>query len=185
MLYDPPKTTLYVCTVLLLHTAGVIICTTILPDTNPTPPLEFPSDGLHVRIIQAAEPYNLTKPPMFYFGNNETITDGPINMFQEAIERQLDDGVSKPSSQPINVIAKISENYTENYIENKYYNNHLDSWTSITLTLIVLIILAIIVLTCSALCLKKVHNLKISKRQLLIEDCDDSVMKDLIHIQRV
>lgn len=168
MLYDPSKTTLYVCTV-LLHTAGLIICTTIEPDTNPTPPLEFPSDGLHVRIIQAAEPYNLTKPPMFYFENDETRTDG----------------VLKPSSLPINVIAKISENYTENYIENKYYNNHIDSWTSITLTLIVLIVIAVMVLACSALCLKKVQNLKISKRQLLIEDCDDSVMKDLIHIQRV
>jgi hypothetical protein len=182
MLYDPPKTTLYVCTILLLHTVGVIICTTILPDTNPTPPLEFPSDGLHVRIIQAAEPYNLTKPPMFYFGNDETITERPTNKLQEAIEKN---GVSKPSSQPINVIAKISENYTENYIENKYYNNHIDSWTSITLSLIVLAVIAVMVLACSALCLKKVQNLKISKRELLIEDCDDSVMKDLIHIQRV
>jgi len=183
MLYDPPKTTLYVCTV-LLHAAGIIICTTIQPDINPTPPLEFPSDGLHVKIIQAPEPYNLTKPPMFYFGN-ETITDGPTNKFQEAIETKINDGVLKPSSLPINVIAKISENYTENYIENKYYNNHIDSWTSIALTLIVLIVLAVMVLVCSALCLKKVQNLKISKRQLLIEDCDDSVMKDLIHIQRV
>ncbi|CAI6345339.1 unnamed protein product [Macrosiphum euphorbiae] len=184
MLYDPPKTTLYVCTVLFLHTVGVIICTTILPDTNPTPPLEFPSDG-HIRIIQAPEPYNLTQPPMFYFGNDDTITDGPINNFQETMENRFNDGVSKQSSQPINVIAKISENYTENYIENKYYNNHIDSWTSITLSLIVLTVIAVMVLACSALCLKKVQNLKISKRELLIEDCDDSVMKDLIHIQRV
>ncbi|XP_025194023.1 uncharacterized protein LOC112593722 [Melanaphis sacchari] len=184
MLYDPPKTTLYVCTV-LLHTASLIICTTIHPDINPTPPLEFPSDGLHVRIVQAVEPYNLTKPPMFNFGNNETITDEPTDKLQEAFKNELNDGVLKPSSQPINVIAKISKNYTENYIENKYYNNHIDSWTSITLTLIVLIVLSVMVLACSALCLKKIQNLKISKRQLLIEDYDDSVMNDLIHIQRV
>lgn len=137
---------------------GVIVGTTILPDTNPTPPLEFPSDGLHVRIIQAPEPYNLTQPPMVYFGNNKTVTDRSINNFQEAIEKQLNDGVSKQSSQPIHVIAKISENYTENYIENKYYNNHIDSWTSITLSLIILTVIAVMVLACSALCLKKVQK---------------------------
>jgi len=92
---------------------------------------------------------------MFYFGNDETIKDGPTNKLQEAIEKH---GVKKPSSQPINVIAKISENYTENYIENKYYNNHIDSWTSITLSLIVLTVIAVLVLACSALCLKKVQK---------------------------
>lgn len=63
----------------------------------------------------------------------------------------------KSSSQPINVIAKISDNYTENYIENKYYNNRVDeSWASIVLTLFVLMVMAVIVLACSALCLKRV-----------------------------
>jgi len=95
---------------------------------------------------------------MFYFGNDETITVGPTKKLQEAIKMQLNDGVLKPSSQPINVIAKISENYTENYIENKYYNNHIESWTSITLTLIVLTVIAVIVLACSAFCLKKVQK---------------------------
>jgi len=93
---------------------------------------------------------------MFYSGDDETETVGPNNNFKEAIEKQLNEGVSKQSSQPIHVIAKISENYTENYIENKYYNNHIDGWTSITLSLIVLTVIAVMVLACSALCLKKV-----------------------------
>jgi len=163
----------------LLHTAGVI-CTTAVPfETNPTPPLEFPSDELHVRIVQATEKNGN--------GNGETTT---ISQIEKEIRKQVDDDVYKSHWKPVNVISKISENYTDNftdnYIENKYYNNRIeDSWSSITLSLIVLVIMAVIVVSFSVLCLKKVLNLKVSKQQLLIEDYDDSVMSDLIHIQHV
>lgn len=94
---------------------------------------------------------------MFYFEKNGTIADGQINENQ-GTKSQINDGVLKPLL-PINVIAKISENYTANYIENKYYNNHIESWSSITFTLFVLTVIAVMVLACSVLCLKKLQKL--------------------------
>lgn len=182
---NPSTTTRTVTTLcvyaVLLHTAGVI-CTTAVPfDTNPTPPLEFPSDELHVKIVQATEKNSN--------GNNDGETS-TISQIEKEIRKQLDDGVYKSHWKPVNVISKISENYTDNftdnYTENKYYNNRVkDSWSSIALSLIVLAIMAVIVVSFSILCLKKVMNLKVSKQQLLIDDYDDSVMCDLIHIHHV
>lgn len=139
--------------------SGVIICSTIVPDTNPTPPLEFPSDNLHVRIVQATDSSvnnNLTKAQFMYYGNDvETTTSiGTTSQSLDKIDRELNNVVFK-SWHPINVITKISENYTEN----KYYNNRIEeNWSSITLTLLVLTVIAIIVLACSILFLKKVQK---------------------------
>ncbi|XP_025414365.1 uncharacterized protein LOC112686351 [Sipha flava] len=188
---SPSHTTVsFICAAVILHAAGVTICSTIVPDINPTPPLEFPSDGLRVRIVQAtteSSNVEITKPPFLNFENNDKLTTyNPDTSFQDKFNRQFSNSIFKSSSQPINVIAKINENYTENYIENKYYNNRIeDNWSSILLTSIIFMVMAVIVLSCSALCLRKIQNLKISKRQLLIEDYDDSVMNDLIHVQHV
>lgn len=140
--------------------SGFTICSTIVPDINPTPPLEFPSDGLHVRIVQATtEASDVEITPYLNIGNNDkTTTNSPANLIQEESKRKFTDRLFK-LSQPINVIAKINENFTENYIENKYYSNHIEeNWSSIILTSIVLMVMAVIVLSCSALCLRKVQK---------------------------
>lgn len=143
--------------------SGVTVCSTIVPDINPTPPLEFPSDGLHVRIVQAttrASNIETTRPPFFNFEKNYKITTySPAGKLKEEFNRQFTDNVFKSPSQPIHVIAKINENYTENHIENRYYNNHIEeNWSSIAITSIVLLVVAVIVLSCSALCLRKVQK---------------------------
>lgn len=146
--------------------SGVIVCTasSVVPEANPTPPLEFPSrsDNQDIRIIEATNTIinNLTKVSnLSNVNNNKLTTVKPTSKLPEEIKRQFNDDIFKSSSQPINVIAKISENYTGNYIENKYYTNHIEeSWSSITLTLLVLTVMAIIILSCSALCLKKVEK---------------------------
>lgn len=135
-----------------------------MPDINFTPPLEFPSDGVHVKIVQAtdASSNNSTNLPFLDFGNSDSMpSNESVRRLQEDLKRRLNENVVKfPSnSQPINVIAKISENFTEN----KYYNNHIESnWrlnvTNVMFTLIILTILSISVLACSALCLKKVEK---------------------------
>ncbi|VVC35934.1 Hypothetical protein CINCED_3A002215 [Cinara cedri] len=206
----PLATALCICAA-LLHTTEVILCGAIKPvyinsitpplefpsygntvtplitDINPTPPLEFPTFPAYGKIIQAtdAEASNFGKSPTSLTSENDdetTVRDDALS----PIEKSLHDGILKPTSIPINIIAKISNNYTGNYIENKYYNSRIDeNWVSIALTLFVLMVMAVIVLACSALCLKKVLNLKISKRQLLLEDCDESAMSDLIHVQHV
>jgi hypothetical protein len=94
------------------------------------------------------------------FENNDKLTTyNPDTSFQDKFNRQFSNSIFKSSSQPINVIAKINENYTENYIENKYYNNRIeDNWSSILLTSIIFMVMAVIVLSCSALCLRKIQK---------------------------
>lgn len=139
--------------------SGIVISTTIVPDINPTPPFEFPSDGLHVKIINFTEAMakKSSNSSISYFGNNEkNTTVESTNQFREDIVRQLNGNVLTSPSLPINVIAKISGNYAENYIENKFYSNHVEENWSTIITLSVIFVMAFIVLGCSALCMKKV-----------------------------
>lgn len=132
--------------------------TTIGPfdDNKPTPPLEFPSDGHMVRIIQASD---VKLPFMYHVNNDEIHMDEPTRQVQVEMKSKPCLDVYKSISQPIKVIAKVSENYTNNYIENKFYNNRTEESqirSSVTLTLLVLMIMAVIVLVSSAVCLKMV-----------------------------
>lgn len=138
---------------------GVTICSTVVPDINPTPPLVFPSDGFHIKIVQATEASTnkSTKSEILYFGNNGNITTSrPTNQLDENMFIQRDDNALMSPSQPFSV--QISKNYTENYIENKYYNNHVEGNWSTALTLSVILIMAFIVLGCSVFCINKVQK---------------------------
>lgn len=136
----------------------------MVPDINFTPPLEFPSDGVHVKILHAIDSSSANNSTIFPFldiANNNKImsTNESMRRLQEHLQRHFDESVVKSisNSQPINVIAKISENFTEN----KYYNNQIEkslNVTNVIFTLIIFTILSISVLACSALCLKKVEK---------------------------
>lgn len=139
---------------------GVTICSTVVPDVNPTPPLVFPSDELNVKIVQATEASTnkSSKSEISYLGNNNKIsTNRQTSKVEGDIFTRHHDEILMSTSQPFTI--KISGNYTENYIENKYYNNPVEeSWAS-ALTLCLILIIAFVLLGCFAFCMNKIQKL--------------------------
>ncbi|XP_050425296.1 uncharacterized protein LOC126836166 [Adelges cooleyi] len=179
-MHDPisSRSTTLLCTCIVLCFHHGILCGTVAPpDANYTPPLEFPSEG-RIKIYQASDTTNnLSETPIIYFGTPGSQTNGPTRKDQEANTRQVTGNFPARAAQQINLFS-ISKNYTENTINNNVVDN---STSSVWFILIGFLSTAVIFLMCYTYYVKQQKKFKLPNRELLVEECEEAIMNDLIH----
>ncbi|XP_050520285.1 uncharacterized protein LOC126893810 isoform X2 [Daktulosphaira vitifoliae] len=153
-----------------------IVISLYFTDINPTPPLEFPTEGQNLKIIQAISlidtlTNDLSNSPVLYFSNPELNTTS--NKSQEENIRIT----SHVHTLQINEL-NISKNCTRNIINSNLFSNNA---TSILFIFAGFLIAIMSFLTVIVLYTKKIKTKKLSVKEILVVECKEFIINNSIH----